>query len=244
MRIDKKSPVPVYYQLKNIILEKIKEGKYLNGDLIPSERELSESLSISRMTVRQALNQLVAEGVLFREKGKGTYVSRSKIIQRNIMSFTETVTSRGLVPSTAVLHFGKTGDRQDINVLLELKLGQSVYNIRRLRFADRIPIAIEEVFIPEQYCPNLENCNLESSLYRLLNEKYSLSVYFMDSTIQAAKAKKDEKKLLNLPDGIPVLRITSINYNETGKKLFYEKDFYRSDKYDYQARIFVNRDKG
>ncbi len=71
MHVDKKSPIPVYYQLKNIVLKKIQNGEFSAGSLIPSERDLGESLNISRMTVRQALNQLVSEGVLYREKGKG-----------------------------------------------------------------------------------------------------------------------------------------------------------------------------
>ncbi len=89
MHIDKKSPIPVYYQLMNIIMEKIKSGEYSVGSLIPSERDLSELLGISRMSVRQALHHLVNEGLLTREKGKGTFVTKMKFEQRNIMSFSE-----------------------------------------------------------------------------------------------------------------------------------------------------------
>ena len=242
MYIDKKSPIPVYYQLKNIVLDKIKNGEYPEGSLIPSERDLGENLGISRMTVRQALNQLVSEGVLYREKGKGTYVSKSKIVQRNIMSFSETVRKKGLVPSTNVLEFARITDRSDINEMLDLNVNEGLYFFKRLRLANDLPIAIEEVFIPEKYCPNLEKHDLKSSLYELLKDEYSLSVNYMDSSVEAAKASKEEKRLLGLADSIPVLRISSLSYNDTGMKLLHQKDVYRSDDYNYTVRIFVNRE--
>jgi len=198
MYIDKKSPIPVYYQLKNIILKKIKAGEFTAGGLIPSERDLGESLNISRMTVRQALNQLVSEGVLYREEGKGTFVSKEKIVQRNIMSFSDTVHNKGLVPSTVVLHFEKISDRLDIKNLLDLREDDYLYNIKRLRLANELPSAIEEVFLPERYCPHLETYDLKSSLYKLLKDEYSLEISYMDNTIEAAKPVKDEKKLLGL----------------------------------------------
>jgi len=241
MHIDKKSPIPVYYQLKNIILGKIKNGEYQEGSLIPSERDLVESLGISRMTIRQALNQLVAEGVLYREKGKGTFVSKSKIVQKNIMSFSDTVRNKGMTPSTVVLSFEKISDRLDIKNELRINENDYLYNFRRLRMADNIPIAIEEVFIPEKYCPGLEKHNLESSFYKLLKEQYSLNISFIDNVIEASKPTKEEKKLLELTDSTPVLRITNLSHNDEGTRLFYEKDVYRSDEYKYNVRIYMNR---
>ena len=91
MWIDKKSPIPAYYQLKKILLKKIEEGQFTVGSMIPSERDLSQTYGISRMTVRQALSQLVADGLLHREKGRGTFVSPVKLVLINIMSFSNTV---------------------------------------------------------------------------------------------------------------------------------------------------------
>lgn len=239
MYIDKRSPIPAYFQLKNIILENINNGEYPEGSLIPSERDLCEDLGISRMTVRQALNQLVTEGVLYREKGRGTFVSKSKIKQRNIMSFSETVRNKGLEPSTQVLRFEKVLDRADIRDILELQENEGLYGIKRLRLANERPVGIEEVFIPERHCPHLENYDLKMSFYKMLKEQYSLVVNCMDCSVDAAKATKEEKKLLGLTDSVPVLRITGISYNDSGTKLFYEKDTYRSDEYNYNVRIHL-----
>jgi GntR family transcriptional regulator len=128
MQIDKKSPIPVYYQLKNIISKMIADGEYTEGSLIPSERELGDTLGISRMTVRQALNSLVNEGFLYREKGRGTFVARTKIEQKNIMSFSEIVAGRGMKPSAKLLYFEKEEPGDEIRGILELKEGHFVYN--------------------------------------------------------------------------------------------------------------------
>jgi len=241
MYINKKSPIPVYHQLKNIILEKIERGEFGAGELIPSERDLSDTLGISRMTVRQALNQLVNEGVLYREKGKGTYVSKVKFEQRNIMSFSDLVKSKGAAPSTRVLNFAKQQAAHDICDVLELKSGEQIYNIKRLRLADDVPVGIEEVFIPEKYCPALEKYDLTNSLYKLVREEYSYAISFVDNSIEASKPLKEEKGLLKIPSGVPVLRISGIYFVEAGVKLFYEKSVYRSDEYKYNVRVYMNK---
>lgn len=241
MFVDKKSPIPAYYQLKNIILKKIQNGEYPAGSLIPSERDLGENFSISRMTVRQALNQLVMEGVLTREKGRGTFVSRSKIEQKNIMSFSETVRLKGLTPNTRVLHFSLQEAAEDVREALDLKPGEKVYLLGRLRLAGDDPVGIEEDVIPEKYCPRLEKFDLSNSLYRLFKDEYSYAIANVDSVVEAARPSKEERELLQISQSIPVLRMTSVNYTDTGIKLFYERSSYRSDEYKCSMRIYVNK---
>ena len=241
MYIDKKSPIPVYYQLKKIITDKISSGVYAVESLIPSERELSEILNISRMTVRQALSQLVTDGVLYREKGKGTFVSKPKFEQRNIMSFSDIAKEKGLVPSTTVLSFYKSFPDQSIAGMLDIRSDESIYTIKRLRLANNLPIGIEEVFIPERYCPNLENFDLSASLYKLLKENFHHSINYVDNSIEAAKPSKEEKELLCISSSTPVLNITSIYFMESELKLLYEKSIYRSDEYIYNVRVYGSK---
>lgn len=241
MQIDKKSPIPVYYQLKNIISKMISDGTYTEGSLIPSERELGDTLGISRMTVRQALNNLVNEGILYREKGRGTFVSKSKIEQRNIMSFSEIVAGRGMTPSTKVLYFQKEKAKDEIPGILGLEENQPVYNIKRLRLANNIPVSIEQAFIPEIHCPGLEKFDLTQSLYRLIREEYRHSMSYVDNVIEASKADREEKELLGITNNVPVLRVTGVNYTESDLNLFYERSIYRSDEYKYNVRVYVNK---
>lgn len=241
MFIDKKSPIPAYFQLKNSLLDRIKTGEYAIETLIPSERELSELLGISRMTVRQALNQLVSEGVLYREKGKGTFVAKPKIEQRNIMSFSELVGKRGLIPSTRVLHFHKEQAPQDVLDVLQLRSLELVYNVKRLRLANQVPIGIEQNFIPEKYFPNLEKFDLSTSFYNILREGYNYQIHYADNVIEASRSKKEERELLQLPARVPVLYITSTIFAESRLPLFFERSVYRSDEYKYNVRVFDNR---
>ncbi len=241
MFINKKSPVPVYFQLKNLILEKIKSGEYPAGSLIPSERELSENLGISRMTARQAINQLASENYLVREKGKGTYVNKVKFEQRNIMSFSETVKRLGMVPHTRVLEFSEDKDCFDVKQALELEPQEKIYRVKRLRLADDTPIAVEEVFLPEKLCPDINKLDLTRSLYDLLKNTYSVEISHVDNNIEAIKADKESRQLLMLEAGIPVLKISGTSYTREGRKLFYERDVYRADKYKYSVRIYMEQ---
>ncbi len=241
MFVDKNSPIPAYHQLKNILLKKIQSGEYPAGGLIPSERDLSENYSISRMTVRQALNQLVLEGVLTRERGRGTFVSRTKIEQKNIMSFSETVRQKGLVPNTRVLHFAVEVAPEDVCRALDLKPGERIFRLSRLRLAGDMPVGIEEEAIPEKYCPMLEKFDLTHSLYHLFKQEYSYSIAKVDNVVEAARPSREERDLLQISQSIPVLKMTSVNYTDSGIKLFFERSSYRSDEYQCSMRIYVNQ---
>src|SRR5215475_4846403 len=139
--IYRNSPVPRYHQLKEILREKIRAGEWKPGDLIPSERELSETYGISRMTTRQAITDLVNEGVFYREQGKGTFVTRNKITQQlmSLTGFTEDIRARGQNPSTRVLS-ARLGHADEIVAeRLRVAPGQAIVLLQRLRLADGEP---------------------------------------------------------------------------------------------------------
>lgn len=240
MYIDKNSNVPAYCQLKKIILNKIQNGEFKEECPIPSERSLSEMMQISRMTVRQALNQLVYEGVLFREHGRGTFVSKVKFEQRNIMSFSEIVKQNGMEASTRILSFEIREAEELISTYLHLIKNEKVYNLKRLRLANKKPIGIEEVFIPQKYCPGLEKKDLTTSLYGIMKNKYDYYIHFVDYVIEAVKPSEEEKILLEIEKPVSVLVTKGINYIEADTRLLYERSAYRSDEYKYSARIYMN----
>ncbi len=243
MWIDKKSPIPAYYQLKKILLKQIEEGEFTPGSMIPSERDLSQAYSISRMTVRQALSQLVAEGLLHREKGRGTFVSPVKLEQKNIMSFSNTVRAKGLTPSARVLYFEKEEATEELRERLGLSAGEKVYHLKRLRLADDLPVAVEEDFIPERYCPGLEHWDLKSSLHRMIKYEYGHNVRYVDHVIEATKPGREEKELLQITAATPILKLICEYYTEDDMKLFYERSIYRSDEYKYNLRVYVSNEE-
>jgi GntR family transcriptional regulator len=238
MRIDKKSPIPAYYQLKNLITEKIKSGEYTSGALLPSEREFVEKLGISRMTVRHAMNELVSENILYREKGKGTFVSMAKIEQTNIMSFSEIALRRGMTPVTQVLKISEVEPPEEIPAVLGLGRDERIYELKRLRMADNIPVAIEHNFLPCKYFPGLDELDLTSSLYGIIENKYSHTISYMDTNIEALTPDTDTAASLNMPSSTPVLYISGTIYTDSGIKLLHERSIYRSDKFKYNVRVY------
>ena len=243
MFIDKQSPIPVYYQIKQYILEQIKIGKWERNQALPSERELSELAKVSRMTVRQAINELVNEGVVYRLKGKGTFITQSKIEQRGIMSFSEMVKNKGFTPITQVLSLDTQHTCAEIAHALDLADDTIFYRFKRLRKADSTPVGVEEVFVPKNYCPNLDHYDLTTSLYKILLEHYQFRIEKVNISIQAILANNKElEKLLEIPKPSPLLKVSGSSITHTGMPLFYETSFYRSDHLSYKVSILNRND--
>jgi GntR family transcriptional regulator len=237
MEIDKKSPLPIYYQLEQAILDKISHGEWSPGSAISSERELSESLGISRMTIRQAISELVKEGVLYTEKGRGTFVTQPRIEQTGIMSFTEAATSKGLEPVTVVSGFRIVSPEKEILHKLSLRDDEKTYHIQRIRMAGTLIIGIEEIFLPSGLYNGLSKEDLTGSLYKILSEKYGYTVDRMETSFEAIIPEENENKLFKVNVTIPLLRISGVNISSSGRKLFYERSIYRSDKYILNFKI-------
>jgi GntR family transcriptional regulator len=237
MSINKNSSMPAYIQLRNLIAQKIQSNEYRPGQAIPSERQYSGEMKISRMTVRQALKALEDEGMLYRERGKGTFVSAPVFEQRNVMSFTDIVKSKGFRPASRILCFETVTGPRFLDKILHTGGDDRFYHVLRLRLADSVPVAIEEVFLPAELCPKLSRNDLEESLYKLLREKYGCVITNIDSTISAVIPDEEQKKLLNIPDGLPLLAVSGINHDQDGRIIYYESSFYRADEFKYSIRV-------
>ncbi len=228
--------VPTYIKLKEEIQQGIENGALVPGDRLPSERELAVAKGLSRMTVRQALSELVAAGALYREQGRGTFVSARKMQQRNIASFSETVRVRGFKPSTRVLEFSSVRPPGEIAQRLMVPDAE-VYRALRIRLADATPVAVEEVFIPFHICPGLKREDLSGSLYRLMTETFGHRIGSADSSVSALLPGARYQQYLQIPRNTPVLKINSLYYSASGATLYYERAIYRADMYEYNIRI-------
>ncbi len=226
---------PTYIKIKESIQKKIQDGELVPGDALPSERTLAESYGLSRMTVRAALSELVAAGALYREQGRGTFVSARKMKQSNIASFSETVRSMGFTPSTKIVDFSVTMPQPEIADKLMVKT--KVYRALRVRLADDIPVALEEVFIPLHICPGLKLVDLKLSLYKLINENFVHKIGSADSRVTAMHPSARQQEILKITRNTPVLKIDSLYYSVSGEPLYYERAIYRADMYEYNIRI-------
>lgn len=231
--IDKNSPIPVYFQLKEDIQRKITKGVWKVGQCIDSERELSQTYGVSRMTIRQALGELVQEGVLLREKGKGTFVCDPKVKQKDMMSFSEIINRSGRTLENRVLEF-KIIDTPE--GLVDIFPFDKVYKINRNRIVDNECIANEVVFIPVDYCGFINEEKLTGSLFEILNE-FGYSLDHSQSTIRAVIMDAHYKDIFEIDEEAPLLQTLSKIVNSNGKVIFVEEATYRSDKYMLEVNI-------
>lgn len=231
--IDKSSPIPVYYQLKNDLITKISQGIWKPGECIASERELCEIYGVSRMTIRQALGELVQEDVLLKIKGKGTFVCEPTVKQEDMMSFTEMMKQTGRNLRTEVIDFNKINTPEHLTEIISL---DEVYRINRKRIVDDICIAVEKVYIPVDYCGYIDEKMLEGSLFKIL-EEFGYIVDHSQSSIASIIMNDELKKLFDVYEDIPLLKMTSKTYTQKGKMLFLEESVYRSDKFVLQVNI-------
>lgn len=236
----KNGPVPRYYQLQEIIRERIRSGEWTPGSLIPSERELCERYGISRMTARQAISGLETEGLLYREQGKGTFVGQSLIAQQllQLTGFTEDMAARQRKPGARVLSAEMWPAGEETAERLRIRAGQPVYRLRRLRLADGEPLAIELTRVSFIGCERLLNYDLaQESLYRLLEGTFDIPLLEADEELQADRASEDESELLQVPAGSPVLRTQRVMFTRRNQPVEFATAVYRGDKYRFYTRL-------
>jgi GntR family transcriptional regulator len=241
--LNKHIPIPLYYQLKEKLSAAILQGELPPGALLPSERELSDHYEISRMTVRQALGEMVKEGLLVREQGKGTFVAEPKIAQGllKLTSFSEDMRSRGFKPDSQV----RAVYVQDAtaHVANALRLGrqeenQQVIIYERVRLADQKPMAYEISHLPSKRFPEFERESLRSaSLYTLLEEKYGLTIRYARQTIEVGLSRPAESDILGIPAGSAVLLIERTTYDADDEPIEFVKSVYRGDRYKLYAEL-------
>lgn len=240
--IDKYSVVPIYHQLKMVIQERIKSGEYGVDTNLPSEREFCEKYSISRMTVRQALSDLVKEGLLYRQRGKGTFVSSPKIEQvlSNLTSFTEDMLSRNIKPGVRMVELKKIEATASISKLLDVLENTPLFEIIRVRLADDEPMAIETVYIPVHYYPRLSAEEVaHGSLYNVLRIKANLMIHEAVQSIEADLAGQYEAELLHIKPKSPVILMKRLTKNASGQTFEYVKSVYRGDRYIFTTKLYA-----
>lgn len=240
--IDKSVPIPLYFQLKQLILSEIKNGNYKSGDMIPTENEISDAFSISRTTVRQAVTELVQEGWLYRVKSKGTFVSLPKINQdfiKKLESFNDQILRSGMEPSTEVLELKVMPATEIVARHLEIKENESVIYMHRKRLADGEPIVTIKTYLPYDECSFVMDHDLEQErLYAILSQSSATTVFRVERIVEAVEANAEDVNLLNIKKGKPIQHFTSIGYNTFGKPIEYSLARYRGDRNSFEITVF------
>ncbi len=239
--INKKSVIPYYYQLKEILKALIEENILSQGEQIPSENELCQRYEVSRTVVRQAINEMVYEGLLIRKKGKGTYVAKPKIsgsLMQSLNGFYKDMVVKDLKTNSEVLDFSIVDAPRKIADRLQLEPGSKTFKIDRLRFVNDEPIVYVITYIPYDLCPNLINEDLANqSLYEVMDKKFNLRIYKSRRSIEAVGATEKNALLLGIETGAPLFLLKSISYLQDGMPVEYYEAKHRGDRIGFEVDI-------
>jgi len=232
---------PKYMQLALILKQQIEAGLWQPRDVIPSERQLEMQYRVSRPTIRQAIEYLERLGLLYREHGKGTFVSPQKLQKgmQELTSFSEDLIRRGINPGQIIRSISREIPSKSISDRLEMKSGETVLKIERIRLGDQTPIGLQTSYIAldenqEITFQDLEKCG---SLYLLLEEKFNIIPTEADETLEITLATPEEAALLQIKTDAPLLLNERLTYNQNRKPVEFVKILYRGDRFRYVTRL-------
>lgn len=236
--------IPLYHQIQQRLLEQIRSGALNPNEPLPSIQKIAEGMRVSPMTVRQAIKSLSELGVLYSRQGKGTFISGIKLEKdfRQVLSFSEETKARGAKPHSQVISFRLQAPSDETREALSLGEDEKVFRLRRVRFADSLPMAIENSCLPERLCPGLlEKFDPTASLYQELQTRYGLQVAVTDEIIEVAKASAEESRLLHIQARSPIFVFTRLSFLENGSPVEHVRSVYRGDRYKVVNRLMRTR---
>jgi len=233
LKIDSRVKIPLYHQIVQNITELIEEDKLAQGTMLPSEWELTNLYSVSRLTVRQALKDLERNGLVTRRHGIGTFVSTPPTTQLtpSKMGFSQKMLQIGKKPSSKTLSLNRIPAPREVANMLQISEKAPVIELVRVRYADEEPIMIETAYLPADRFPDLILENLtDSSLYQFLNERYSISIVAVDQTLQPVLVKPRQAPLLDVEAGSPAIMTKVIAYSRNNVPVEYSWSITGGDK--------------
>ncbi|MBA4123114.1 MAG: GntR family transcriptional regulator [Acidobacteria bacterium] len=234
---------PLHSQICEALRLQIQTTELKAGENFPSERELAELYGVSRMTVRQAVQRLRQDGLIYYERGVGTFVTNPKIDvhTRNLSGFSEEMLSLGLMPSSRALRLKREIADEQVKQDLHLETeGVEVFHLERLRLADDEPMAFEVTFLPAELCPKLDKADLtKNSLYQILVQNYNLQMHHAAESLEAAAATPFAAKQLGIKTDTPVLVVHRVVFSESNQPIESARTTYRADR--YRATFYLSK---
>lgn len=235
--VDRSSPIPLYFQIANRIEQAIVSGQLPPGARLENEIALGERLSLSRPTVRRALQELVDKGLLVRRRGIGTQVVRGPVSRKvELTSLFDDLSRDGHRPVTSLLSHDVVPADASLAERLSVAVGAPVFHMRRLRLSDGVPLAILENFLPEEFT-DLGGADLEGrGLYQLMRSR-GIQIRVAQQRIGARAATPDESRLLEIKSHGPVLTMDRTAYDTLGKAVELGHHCYRPDLYSFEMTL-------
>jgi len=238
--LDKESPIPIYFQIKKNLEEDIRTGTIPPGERIPSERELSDMFQVSRMTVRQATRTLISEGLCYRVRGKGIFVSTNTFSSEtsSFASFTDTMIQRRLIPSSEIIENGWINATTEVAEAFQIQPNDPVARIKRLRLGSGEPMGIEDSYIPQYFYPNILDYDFQKdSLYQVLAIR-GLKPSRAHDVLSPRLIGKENGKLLRLDKSTPIIMRKRVAYLNDGRPIEVTFSIYHPDRFKIQLDLY------
>ncbi len=240
--IDRENELPLYCQLREILRRQIDTGVLKPGDQLPPEPSLCQAHGLSRITVRQALADLVDEGYVHRSRGKGTFVAERKLLDRRvdrISSFVATLRDQGYNPVPRILEITRVPAPAKVATKLEISEGQPIIRYRRMVTVDGAPIAIATGYVFGGPDLELDVTTFEQypTIVPYLDEHFGIQLVRGNKTLEATLANDDEAHHLGIKKGAPVLLSESVLFTDDDRPCVFIKVAYRGDRYTYYVRM-------
>ena len=235
-------PTPLYKQLSDLLRRQIEEGKIKQDHPIPSERSLCEKFKISRITVRQAISEMINEGILYRKQGKGTYVAKRKVTQglARIVNFTRTVLDLGMKPLTKILGNEIFPVDFQIAKILDIPVTSQILKLSFLGMGDEEPLVLYESYFPLSLGKKMareairrEKRGLSFSTYDLYGESSGVFPTSVNQTFEAISSDERLSSLMDVEKGTAIFMITSVFTAQDQRPLEFRKAMYRGDRYKF-----------
>jgi DNA-binding GntR family transcriptional regulator len=240
--VDETNPIPKYLQISAWLREVIETGRYKKGEKLPSEVELAKLCGVNRNTLRQAISELTAIGLLRKEKGTGTFVNAPAPLQlrhrlERITSFTDLMRESGIVQRTKIQKKGVETAKDDVAEALFLGSNKKVIVVRRVRAGDGIPLIYEESYLPYDKFKGILNMDLSGSMYKILSEHFDVVLARSKQTISAVNLNTKIAKILKIPVNSAGIYIESLTFDENSIPIELLYSYHRGDKYKLEIEL-------
>lgn len=245
--IDRESYVPFYIQVMDVLKEAIENGDFKPGDQLPGEPELCRLFDVSRTVIRQALKELEVEGLILREKGKGTFIAEPKIQEglfQELTGFYQDMTAKGHKLVSEVLKQEVVPAGKKVAAYLGIDPDAPVIQIDRLRFVDEEPIVLVTTYLPHALCPALLDADLRKrSLYAFLEDEYGFIIERGHRMLEAVPANEYEAELLQVSKGAPLIMLNSVSFLGDGTPIEFYHALHRGDRSRFEVELIRYRDQ-
>lgn len=233
--VDSSAYIPLYIQVYHLLRDAIEAGEYQPGDKLPSENDLIERYSISRTTAISAIEELEKSRLVYRERGRGTFVAKPVVRDFSFhRSFTEDMRARGLTPGSRLLYLDESKPDADLIEKLNIQTEENYYRLVRVRLADDEPVALQYAYLPTLRVPNLLEQDFKNMhLFEILREVYRIKPSWAEAVVEATAVNEEESKLLNIKAGTPVLVVWHLTLDDKYQPIEYVHSVYRSDRLSF-----------